>query len=64
VREIKESSSAIKKKIIEVKNVDEDKCSQLVDLYEEDLQPYQPSSNFVSSLYRYQALALAWMIQR
>jgi hypothetical protein len=60
----RETDSAVKKKILELRAVDEDRCVQLVDLYEEDLEPYQPTKNFTSTLYHYQALALAWMLRR
>jgi hypothetical protein len=36
----------------------------LIDLYEQDLEPFHPPHNFLSKLYNYQALALAWMLQR
>lgn len=59
-----EPSSEVKKKVLELKTVDDDKCIQLIDLYEEDLAPYKPSLSFTSHLYNYQELALAWMLRR
>jgi hypothetical protein len=59
-----ENGSAIKKRIVEIKTIEEDRCAQLIDLYEEDLEPYQPTPNFTSQLYNYQALALSWMMRR
>lgn len=32
-----ENGSAIKKRIVEIKTIEEDRCAQLIDLYEEDL---------------------------
>jgi len=59
-----ELKSKVKKQILELKTIEEDKCAQLVDLYEEDLEPYHPKINFTSHLYNYQALALSWMLRR
>jgi hypothetical protein len=36
----------------------------LIDLYEEDLEPFYPPDCFISQLYSYQALALSWMLRR
>ena len=37
---VQEAGSAVKKKVLEYRTLDEDRCSQLIDLYEEDLEPY------------------------
>lgn len=47
-----------------MKTIEEDKCAQLIDLYEEDLEPCKPSAKFTSELYDYQARALTWMMRR
>lgn len=54
----------MKKVILELKTIEEDKCAQLIDLYEEDLEPAKPSHKFSSELFDYQARALAWMMRR
>lgn len=55
----------MKKKVIEIDTkAEKDKYSELIELHEEDLDPFEPDNQFVSKLYNYQALALSWMLKK
>lgn len=54
----------MKKKVIEINTIEENKYAQLIDLYEENIIPVYPKNNFKSDLYNYQAVALGWMLRR
>lgn len=60
-----EGNGKVQKKVIEIDRPSEkNKFSELIDLHDEDVEPYQPSDTFVSTLYDYQSLALGWMLKR